>query len=235
MTLFWGMFLLVTIGLMLDESEAELLRTRQYPWMIQILISPLMLFVQWVLLTRFRAFWMDLMRKIPLPSLVKYLTIGFFLSNIVGNNFAIQFALNQNDFHPNPFLNTVLYIGPYLAILLTLYIYGYFFTLNYAKVFWLIGIAGSLIEQNFLILIGLVINPITIFLLFVTIPAYGVPLASIWVVMPTEELPQGRKGLPIWGAILCLILCITAYYLGAFLWWSLFDQFFHTTLLTSKR
>ncbi len=234
MVIFWLLFLVSTFLLMFVAPQ-EPQPTSSFPLWLRLIISPFMLLVQWGILLGFRAPLTKAMRSITVPPLLKYIVAGLFLATVVGNNFAINFDLNGNDFHPDPLVNITLYSGPYGAVLLALYLLRKWYRFTYNYVFWITGMSGALIEQNFLLPLTLLAgDPFAgAILLCHVIPAYGVPFGSIWIVMPVEQLPGGTRRLGIGGILLCSISVLLCYYIGAFIWFSLFDLLFGTGLLSA--
>jgi hypothetical protein len=219
------------------------------PWWLQIIVSPLMLPVMWFLLHRFRPAITDFIRRVPLPPLVKYLGFGLFFGVVLGLNFTISFGLQGTDhfhtgvpgadLHPNPLINTLLYFGPYGGTMLAWYLLRHFYVFDHRHVFVIAGLNGALVEpnaaavQNFVVLAMVASGQVIAGLLTLNalIPAYGVPFASIWLVMPPEELPKGRRQ-PRWlGYPLLVVVPLVASFVSPLVSFRVIDALFGTHFL----
>jgi len=229
---FWTLFVLATLLLMFDPDREPSIYD-QLPLWQRLLVSPLMLPVQWFTLLSLRERLASLLRRVPLPAFGLYLVLGLFLATVLGNNFAIGFGLDGKDLHPDPLINTVLYFGPYGGILIALHMMRRFYAFSYPQVFWMTGLLGALTEQNFLVPLMLLSGNLlgACLLLFNVIPAYAVAFSSIWAIMPQERLPQGARRLGVGGVLLFLVLAVVLFYACAIVWYGLLDLIFGTAFL----
>lgn len=232
---FWSLYIFSVFAVNGPEATASQRSIIGFlPIWVVWLISPLMIPAQWFLLLRFRSSLSRNIASIKLPVVIKFIIAGLFLATVLGNNFAIYFDLYHNDipeFWNNPILNTVVgYFGPYGGLMLGWLLLRRWFAFDYRHVFWIEGIMGALTEQNYIFPLTLLSGSIigALVLLFHLIPVYGVPLASVWVVMPKDQLPQGGRKPGFWGYILFIVLPRVAFYLGAILYYRLLDVIFKT-------
>jgi hypothetical protein len=247
MALFWlGYTIWVGAVLLFGEGRE---RVRELPVVVQILISPLMLPVLWFALHHYRQPLSNLIRRVRLPAVVKYLGFGLVTCVVLGVNLSISFGLSGTDhyqtgvpgadLHPNPLINTLLYFGPYAGTLLAWFLLRCWFQFGEWHVFWLAGLAGALTEPNktattdFIVLQMLLSGePFDALLsLLALIGAYGVPLASIWVIMPAEELPHGQRRVGCLGLMLLWIIPLIASFVSPIISFALIDLIFGTRFL----
>jgi hypothetical protein len=227
--------------LMLSSEETD--RIRQLPFWLQILVSPLMLLVLWLVLHRFRGFFNTVLRSLPLPSLIKFVIFGLLVGVVLGVNWTISF--NQSgtdisatgvagaDLHPDLVMNTLLYFGPFGGVMLAWYLIGYLYRFTYHHVFWIEGIRGALTEQGFIMPFTLLAGDLlgAVVLLVHLIPAYGVCFASIFLIMPPEELPQGMRKPRFGGYLVFALFPLMMFYLCAVIWYWLLDVMLGTDFL----
>lgn len=146
----------------------------------------------------------------------------------IANNFAVNFNIRGDDSHPDFLLNCFLWIGAIAAVLAVLYIMGKFYILDSNKVFWIMGLVGIIIEQNFLVplqLFSLQIIP-AIIISFSLLPVYGITYAFAWTILPNDSLPKGKLNLNILRTIILAIFVSFSFYFGSLSWWILLDELF---------
>lgn len=233
----WVGFVVATLLLVLNSSADPSLATSQFPFVVQLLLSPLSVGLVWWLILRYRQQLQGLVRRIPLPPLLKYVVLGSVLAAFVFNNFAISFNLNRNDIikgdDPAILFNSFLWIGSFATMLLVYYLFAYRYRIAPEAVFWVSGLIGVVIEQNFLVPIMLAtLNPFALIFFFALLPVYGATYGAIWLLMPPEQLPQGSRAPTRVSYVVLAFLAALAFYLGAALWWGMSDLLFGTRLLS---
>lgn len=224
----WGLFLLATAALWSADPALD----RLPPW-LRVAVSPLMLFVQWSALVALRPRWQALLRRVPLAPPAKFLVLGLFLAIVLGNNFAVSFDLGTPDLDPDPLRNTLLYVGPYGGRLCAYYALRHVYVFGHEYVFWTSAFLGAIGEQGRLIPRALLAgDPLTALIaLAAVVPAYGVPFASAFVVLPPEELPDPGRRPGLRDHLVVLACLVASFHLGALAWYALLDAALGTRVL----
>ncbi len=126
--------------------------------------------------------------------------------NTCGHNPAL--GVPGADLSPNLFTNILFYILPCGGTQLAFYILRRFYQFGYWHVFWITGLLGSLEEGSGYVLQPLLAGDIfsAVITYLVLIPAYAVPLASIFLIFPDNELPHGKRLPKLLGYLLLVAL-----------------------------
>jgi len=203
--LLWGLFALSTASMMLGGEDAG--RVRQLPWWLQLLLSPLMLLPLWWVLHQFREGIRLWIRRVPLPPILKFIFLGLMVG-VPAVSLTVALGLNGDDLDPDPALNTLLYVGPVGGAMLGWYLLRRFYAFSYHYPFWFQGIRGVIEEQGYLVPLALLSGDVFTALLLSAylLPAWGINIASIFVIMPAEELPQGKRQPRLLGWLLFAIV-----------------------------
>jgi len=182
-------------------------------------LAPLSLsLISWLVLN-YRTPLQGLASKLPLPVWVKFLVIGLFFTDVVMNNLALSF---KGDFHPNLFLNGILWIGAWVGVLLGWWLLARFYQLTAWQVFFIYGIKGVIVEQDFLV-------PLTIWRrqlvnAFLVIPylivVYGAGIAPVFAILE-KELPRPERKLNWVGLLLAVVVPMVSFCAGAFVWFKI--------------
>lgn len=217
---FWLLFAISVAGLLSDPTLNP--GAERVPIALRVIASPLGLLVLWVALHRFREPIHNLVRRAALPPWLMFSLLGLVFGIGVAANFSISFNIYGQDIHPDPALNTVLYVGIYGGVMLGWYLLKMAYALTYRHVFWIGGLTFAMFEQNYILPLtvlggGIVLAP---FLLVYLVVSYGVPFATPFLMMPEEQLPQGRRRLGVLGYLLCIALPLLLFNLlgGAWFW-----------------
>jgi hypothetical protein len=221
---FWALFILSVLGLLSDPAQNP--GAEQVPLALRVAVSPLGLFVLWIALLWFRAPLQAVIRRISLPGWAKFALVGLLFGICLAANFSISFNIYGQDIHPDPLLNTALYIGIYGGVMLGWYILKAIYAFNYRHVFWIGGLVFSMFEQNYILPLtilggGIVLAPL---LLAYLVVSYGVPFATPFLMMPEEELPQGQRKLGRLGYVLCAALPLLLFIVCGNVWFWLLDR-----------
>jgi hypothetical protein len=221
---FWTLFILAVLGLLSDTSQNP--AAEQVPLALRVAVSPLGLFVLWMALLRFRAPIHAFVRRLAMPGWLKFALLGLVFGIGLAANFSISFNIYGQDIHPNPLINTVLYVGIYGGVMLGWYILKSIYAFTYQHVFWIGGLVFSTFEQNYILPLtilggGILLAPL---LLAYLVVSYGVPFATPFLMMPEEELPQGGRPLGWLGYTLCVVLPLLLFVVGGNAWFWLIDQ-----------
>jgi hypothetical protein len=153
------------------------------------------------------------------PPWVWYFGLGLLYTVVVGENLGIGF---RGDIHPNLAVNSLLWVGSYLGLLVGWWILARRYLWTPWQVYWLSGLIGLAIEQNYLIPRMLVRGEvIEAFLLAPFIHAvYGSIMAPLFAILgPYLPVHDRRPG--IGAKLLALLLPSALFFLGGlwiFLW-----------------
>jgi len=172
--------------------------------------------IVWWLIVVFRGPLQSAVRKVHLPTWVKYFLLGLFFTDVVMENLAVSF---HGDLNPNIFLNSFLWIGAYLGVLLGWWLVARWYRVTPSQVFFLYGISGVIAEQNLMVPKMLFHGQIPTALL--TIPllivVYGTAVAPVFVILE-DELPRPERRLNLIGGVIAALLPMGLFYALAYPW-----------------
>jgi hypothetical protein len=155
-------------------------------------------------------------RAVKAPLWLKFFLLGISFFDIIMESFAVSF---QGDLNRNIVLSNFLWLGSAIGIIGAWWIVAHLYAFTPWQVFFLYGLKGTLIEQDYLVPLlfwkgqwatGLILIP---FLIVV----YGSAIAPVFALLE-RALPKDRRipgGLAVVTAIL---LPAILFYGGAFLW-----------------
>jgi hypothetical protein len=187
-------------------------------------IAPLSLSLIWWLVLSYRRSLQGLASKLPFPVWVKFLVIGLFFTDVVMNNLAVSF---KGDFHPNLFLNGILWLGAWVGVLLGWWLLAQFYHLTAWQVFFVYGIKGVIVEQDFLVPLtiwsGQLVNAFLVIPYLIVV--YGAGIAPVFAILE-KELPRPERRLNWVGVLLAVVVPMVSFYAGAFVWFKLMEELF---------
>lgn len=240
MLIFWSIAVIASLfNFVIEDSVGHLQRLRSLPFSMQIILSPLPLFIIWFLLHKYRQQLTNFTSLIPIPSFIKYMLLGFLFSVVLGLNSTICYGICGTDtgqsgvlgadIHPNPFINSLLYLGPYGGVLLAYYLLRKFYEFGYQFVFWMSSIYFAITEQGFMPILMLISgNILSLFTIIFLIAVHGIFFASVWLIMPKEQLPPGSRKPKLLGYTLGLVLPFILFFACATIYYWTLDTIFGT-------
>ena len=175
--------------------------------------------VMWGVL-KFRAPLQRFAARLPFPVFIKYLAFGIFFFDVIMENFAVSF---KGDLHPNLFLDSFLWLGSCLGVMCAWWLVAQFFWFRPWEVFFLYGLKGVLLEQDFLlprmIMQGQFFDVVMIIPYLIVV--YGSAVAPVFVVLE-KELPRPPRRPGLAGAVVGVVLSAILFYAGAYVWFRAF-------------
>ena len=180
---------------------------------------PVSLAVVWWLVVAFRCPLKSVVRKVHVATWVKYFLIGLFFTDVVMENLAVSF---KGDLNPNIFLNTFLWIGAYWGMLLGWWLTAHWYKVKPLHVFFLLGISGIIVEQNFMVpkmvMHGQILTALLTMPLLVVV--YGTSVAPVFMILE-GEMPEPPRRLNFIGGLIAILLPMICFFLAAYLWFHL--------------
>jgi hypothetical protein len=190
----------------------------------RIFIGAVVLGGLWLVLVRYRTLLRRYVDKIPRPT-VRFFVVGLLFSDVVMENVAINF---KGDLNPNLLLNMFGWLGSCLAWVASWWILGRVYRFTPYQVFFIAGLTGILVEQNWLVprLIAegswfpiLAAAPLLV-------PVYGGAVAPAFLLCDSLQEGRNRREPGIGGVIVALAFTLLAFYGGTGLWQAAFRPFF---------
>lgn len=167
----------------------------------------------------FREPMQTVVRRLHFAIWVKYFLLGLFFTDVVMENLAVSF---KGDLSPNIFLNTFLWIGAYLGMLLGWWLVAHWYKVKPLHVFFLLGVSGIIVEQDFMVPKMLIHSHILTALL--TMPllvvVYGTSVAPVYVILE-GDMPEPPRRLNFIGGLIAIVLPMVCFFLASYLWFHL--------------
>jgi hypothetical protein len=170
----------------------------------------------WWLVVLFREQLRSVVQKVHLAAWAKYFLLGLFFTDVVMETLAVSF---QGDLNPDIYLNAFLWIGAYLGMLLGWWLVAHWYKFKSIHVFFLLGISGIIIEQNFMVPKMLIHGQVLTALLTMPllIVVYGTAIAPVFLILK-GELPEPPRRLNFIGGAIAVFLPIALFFLAAYPW-----------------
>jgi hypothetical protein len=150
-----------------------------------------------------------------LPSPLKFILIGALCGVLLSLKFATHGELSGVP-SPSWGFSLLAYFGVYCGVLCTWLLMRAVWAFSYHNVFWVGGLAFAMVEENRVVLRTLLGGDLLggSMLLAYLIPMFGLPFASVFLLMPDDELPRAgrRPGLAALVAFATLPLLLHAYW-----------------------
>lgn len=182
----------------------------------RVFVGAIGMSIFWGLLLKFHKPLEGVVSRIPISSVARFLLVGIFSADVIMENLAINF---HGDLHPNLALNSLLWLGAYVAWLTAWWVVSRFYWFEPNQVFFIAGVMGVLVEQNWLIpkllasgqwFSAIVSAPILV-------AVYGGAVAPAFLLArPIPPSSHRRPG--IVGFFVALFLPLLAFYAGGALW-----------------
>lgn len=146
------------------------------------------------------------------PLWVWYFGLGLPYATIIGENLGVGF---EGDIHPNLAINTLLWVGSYLGLLAGWWILGRRYLWSAWQIYWLSGLMGVVIEQDYLVprilaseqaIEAVVIAP------FVH-AVYGSIVAPIFAILG-QDLPASDRRPGIGAKVMAVVLPAVLFFVG---------------------
>jgi hypothetical protein len=200
---FWILYVLAGVVCMLSPEG-------------RIFLGSLGMAVYWFLVVRFR----DPLRK-PISRMIpsfnlRFFVIGIVSSDLIMENLAINF---KGDLHHNLFLNSLMWLGSYIGSIVGWWVIARTFRFTPYQVFFLAGLLGVIIEQNWMIPKLLAAGSWAIALLCapIILVVYGAAVAPAFLLAGDPPRTPARKPGIASFAIALLLPALLFYCLGG-LW-----------------
>jgi hypothetical protein len=179
----------------------------------------------WWILVLYRKPLQDLSQKVKIPFTLKFFIVGVFSWEVLAESFGINF---RGDLHPNIIVSDVLWFGSCFGVVLAWWLLAHVYEFTYWQVFFLYGLKGVIVEQDFKFAIALLHGDLLTF--FVWAPyllvIYAIGVAPIFLIMQ-RELPKTGKKPGLWAVFLAVFVSLSLFNGGAGAWFKLMEQVFH--------
>jgi hypothetical protein len=150
---------------------------------------------------------------------VWYFGLGLLYTTVIGENLGIAL---EGDIHPNLAINTFLWVGSYLGLLAGWWLLGRRYLWTPWQVYWLSGLMGVVVEQDYLVPRMLVSGEViqAVVLSPFVHAVYGSIMAPVFAVLG-QDLPARDRRPGIGAKVLAVVLPAALFFLGGlwiFLW-----------------
>jgi hypothetical protein len=182
----------------------------------RIFLGSLGMGVYWLLIVRFRYPLQRLADRAIRSHSLRFFAIGILSSDVVMENLAINF---KGDLQSNLLLNSLLWLGAYLGSIAGWWFVARIFRLSPNQVFFIAGLLGVIIEQNWMIPKLLVSGQWGVALLStpIVLVVYGAAVAPAFLLAGNPPNGGGRKAGVVGFAVALVLPALLFYALGA-LW-----------------
>jgi hypothetical protein len=207
---FWWFFALATVILMPGTEHPE--RVRQLSLALRVLVSPLAPLFLWVILHAAREPLRAAVRRLAVPFPMRFVLVGA----VLGLALSFKFAAHGDLAGGLPIAwggGVLAYFGVYCAVLTCWFLLRGLWAFSYHHVFWIGGLAFALVEENRVVFRTLLAGDVlggSLLLGYLT-AVYGLPFASVFLVMPPEDLPTTRRHPDALACLACAILPLMLY------------------------
>jgi hypothetical protein len=188
-------------------------------------ICPVLLGPVWWLIYLCQKPLQALARSAPGGYTLKFFVLGIIFFDVIMESFAVSF---KGDLHPSIVISNALWLGACLGVLLTWWLLAKFRRFSPWQVFFLYGIKGVIVEQNFLIPLGMLRGDFLAGLLGIPfiLVVYGVAVAPVFLILQ-NELPRVERKPGIGFAFLSVVLSAAMFYGCGIAWIKAMEFVFH--------